>query len=126
MGDAAPVRNRKEVQGGPLYNGGLTLTIRDAMKAKELIECFEKNHEEYAKFEKIENKRSARADVHAFVLLDSLCPTTGNLIVNSEHDNISLGIDLEDLAPVITEEQIIELIRCGIRIEGGCYLSMFV
>lgn len=32
-----------------------------------------------------------------------------------EHDIIYLSHDLEELASVITEEQVIELIRCGLH-----------
>jgi hypothetical protein len=49
------------------------------------------------------------------------------MVSAAEHDEIWLNIDLANLAEKATEQQIIDLIRCGIRLdtrrEGLC---MFV
>jgi hypothetical protein len=44
------------------------------MSEDELQKMFEKHNDEYLEFNKIENKLSKRADLHAFILLDQLVP----------------------------------------------------
>jgi len=75
----------------------------------------EEHDDEYLKFEKVENKRSNRPDLHAFLLLDELVPGTSDMVCNSEHDEFWLDVNLDELAEVATEDQIIELMRCGVR-----------
>ncbi len=80
-----------------------------------LQELFEKyNEKEYLKFDRIKNKLSDRMDVHAFILLDRLVPGKFDIISAAEHDEIFLQVDIEKLSEVITEEQYIDLIRCGV------------
>lgn len=82
----------------------------------------------YCNFEGIKSPRSQRPDLHAFLLLDELVPgKPGNdLISASEHDEFYLDIDMEQLNAVISDAQIEELVRCGVRYESvyGC-LAMF-
>lgn len=85
------------------------------MTTEEMVKLFEKHSGEFLKFDAIENKRSNRPDLHAFILLDSILPGTGDMIECSEHDEIMLSIDCDKLLKVITEDQIIELYRCGVR-----------
>lgn len=49
------------------------------------------------------------------------------MIASADHDVIYLNIEIEDLEQAVTEEQIIELIRCGVFYdeEFDC-LGMFV
>jgi hypothetical protein len=91
--------------------------------------------EDFLKFDRVENKLSARADVHAFILLDKLlppkenCPGCGisDMIAGADHDIVYLETDAEELAKVITMDQIIELIRCGVMLDPETdSLSMFV
>lgn len=97
------------------------------MNTKELDALFEKHDDEFNKFESVSVKRSNRPDVHAFLLLDSLIPDKHDIVSGAEHDEIFLSVEPEDLARVATEDQIVELIRCGIRYDGlhDC-LAMFV
>ena len=74
---------------------------------------FEKYNDEYLKFELIKNKKSNRPDLHAFLLLDELFPKNRDMICAASHDQIWLDVDGED-AEKLTEEQIIELVRCGV------------
>lgn len=91
-----------------------------------LINTFEKHNDEFCKFENVLNKFSNRPDLHAFILLDSLVPGKSDIISASEHDEFYLDIDIQKLEKVITEEQVIDLIRCGIRYDTGyACLSMF-
>ena len=61
------------------------------------------------------------------LLLHKLQPSDDDIIGGANHDEIYLSIDLEKLAAVISEEQIIDLLRCGVQydrqIDG---LMMFV
>lgn len=71
---------------------------------------------EFAKFDRVENKASARKDLHAFILLDKLAPGGYMMVACSVHDEITLEPTIADLvAGGITEEQAIELYRCGVR-----------
>jgi len=44
-------------------------------------ELFEKHDGEYLKFERVENPKSKRSDVHAFIRLDELYPGNRDMIV---------------------------------------------
>lgn len=76
-------------------------------------ELFEKHNDEYLKFERVENKRSSRPDLHAFLLLDELFPGTRDIVSHASHDEIYLDIDSDDIEK-LTEGQVIELLRCGV------------
>lgn len=91
------------------------------MTTETLESLFEKHSGEYLKFAKVQNKRSNRADLHAFMLLDSLVSGKEDIVSSSHHDYFWLSINIHDLAQVITEEQVIELIRCGVRFDGECF-----
>ena len=92
----------------------------------EIEALFEKHESEFLEFSRVENKRSNRPDLHAFLLLDSIVSGTTDIIDAAEHDEIYFSVTPEDLtAACITEDQVIELRRCGVRISEGS-LSMFV
>lgn len=80
-----------------------------------LQERFEKFEDDYLEFEKINNKRSLRPDLHAFILLDELFPGKKEIISSSGYEEIYLDIDIEEFRLRITDLQIQELVRCGIR-----------
>ena len=105
----------------PLADHGGSMTV-DEMRG-----LFEKHSEEYIKFERVENARSRRADLHAFLLLDELVPGGVDMVCAAEHDEIFLDVEPEELAAAATEAQIIELIRCGVMLNDEVdSLSMFV
>lgn len=95
------------------------------MTVERLKELFQDRDSESHHFERVEKKTSGRADLHAFELIDRLVPENRDLVCHAEHDQIWLGVGLEDLAAVINKEQVLELIRCGVWIDTDC-LSMFV
>jgi hypothetical protein len=64
--------------------------------------------DESHKFERIEVKFSKRDDLHAFM------PDGHTTVSACNHDEIFLAFDVDALAEVITEEQILELVRCGV------------
>lgn len=78
-------------------------------------------------FERIENPRSKRPDLHAFLVLDELLPAKEkqDVIGGASHDEIYLAFDLESLAPVATPEIVRDLVRCGVRYDSDG-LCMFV
>lgn len=101
------------------------------MTTEEVIALFEK-HEDLYGFKHVTNRRSNRADLHAFLLLDSLVPETPgkdyakDIVSCAEHDEFWVSVDLDDLAKAgITEDQVKELIYCGARVdefqEGLCF-----
>ncbi len=95
------------------------------MKLIEFQELMKRHHDEFLKFDRVNPKRSNRTDLHAFLLLDQLVPNTGDMISAAEHDEFFLEVNMKKLAEVITEDQIIELIRCGVRITEYDCLGMF-
>ena len=84
---------------------------------------FEAVQEEFLKFENVQKKRSGRRDIHAFLLLDELFPGGTPVVDHAEHDQIWLDGPDE---PNLTDDQIVELVRCGIMYEEGDGFSMFV
>ena len=87
---------------------------------------FLKHEDEYSNFHLEINPRSQRPDLCAFMLLDFLVPSKKDLIVSLGSREILFGIDLADLECVITEKEVITLIRCGVRISSDDILYMFV
>lgn len=95
--------------------------------AIDLNEAFESHNDEFLKFDRIEVKRSKRADMHAFLLLDELQPRERKIVGGASHDQIWLDADCTELAENITEAQILELVRCGIMFDSESEsLYMFV
>jgi hypothetical protein len=80
------------------------------MKSQERFDAVNK---EYRIFDLVKNKRSSRPDLHAFMLLDSLFPGSHDVVSASEHDVIYL-FPSEDKIESLTDEQILELTRCGV------------
>lgn len=94
------------------------------MTIDELEGLFKKHHGEFLKYEKLAPGSTKRRDLRAFILLDKLVPDTGAIISAAEHDEYWLDTDLAKLAEVITEDQVIELLRCGVRYTD-CGLGLF-
>jgi len=94
----------------------------------DLQEVWDKYDDEYLQFGRVENPLYPRPDIAAFLLLDKLVPASFNreMICGASHDEIYLDTDVEDLAKAATEEDILTLIRCGVRLIDGDYLAMFV
>lgn len=93
----------------------------------DLKATFESFQDSPRDFAYVKNKKSNRTDLHAFMLLDSLVPGTRDMVTGAEHDEIFLNVDLDNLAEKITEDQVLDLVRCGVMYndEFEC-LSMFV
>ncbi len=94
---------------------------------ENIEEVFDKHDDEYIEFERVKNKLSSRKDIHAPILLNQLVPGTRDMVSAAEHDEFYLDVDVEELAKVATEKQIVELIRCGVRYDSETDgLAMFV
>lgn len=99
------------------------------MTPKELEALFNKFSNECPLdgFSLIKNKLSKRPDLHAFILLDNLLPNGNKVIYAAKHDLIFLSFEIKKLAKVITEEQILELVYCGVSFDSNYNrLYMFV
>jgi hypothetical protein len=94
------------------------------MQRSQLEYILEHSHDDYLEFDRIELKFSMRPDLHAFILLDSLVPGKQDIISAAEHDQYWLDIDLDQLASVISERDVIDLVRCGVRLDEEA-LSLF-
>jgi hypothetical protein len=81
---------------------------------------------DYIKFDRVERKRSRRPDLHAFLLLDELVPGARDIVCGSQHDVFYLDVEPGDLAAVVTDAQVLELVRCGVmHSEADECLRMF-
>lgn len=90
----------------------------DISKMKDLFSIYSES--DYLKFDKIISKFSKKRDLHAFILLDNMFPDDKSMMIsNTRHDEINLYVDIEELSQVITEDKILELVRCGV----SCYKS---
>jgi len=87
---------------------------------KTLGERFEQFDTEFLAWQLVANPRAQRRDLHAFLLLDELVPGTLPIICAAEHDEYYLEIDCEALNKAATDEQLLELRRCGIRYDSEC------
>lgn len=81
----------------------------------DLKETFEKFNDDYIKFKRVANPLHHRPDICAFLLLDKLVPGNGDMVAAAEHDEIYLDTDCDKLAEVATEDDILTLVRCGVR-----------
>jgi hypothetical protein len=94
----------------------------------DLQEVWDKYDDEYLKFGRVENPLYPRPDIAAFLLLDKLVPASfeRDMVCGAGHDEIFLDTDVEELTKVATEEDVLTLVRCGVRLIDGDYLAMFV
>jgi hypothetical protein len=86
----------------------------------DLKEVFDKYEEEFLKFERIENPRHPVPDLCCFLMLDELAAPYGSgercdIVEGAEHDEIFWATDAKKIAEVATEEQVRDMIRCGLR-----------
>lgn len=89
------------------------------MSTRTLEERFDSFDDDYLDFPAIESPRHRCADLCAFLMLADLLPElSGNIISASEHDEFYLGVDCEKLNEVATDEQLRDLVRCGIRYDA--------
>lgn len=101
------------------------------MTENQLEEFFEKHSDEFVEFERIQNPKHTRPDLCAMLIISeiqsrySLEKRFSKMVSWSGHDEIYLDVDVEEISEYITEEEIIDLIRCGVRLEESNF-AMFV
>ena len=93
----------------------------------DLNAVFEKYDEEFTKFHRIVEPRHSRFDICAFLMLSDLMISYKNrsIVMGAGHDVIWLSADPIEIATNATEEQIRDLIRCGVFYSDECF-KMFV
>lgn len=62
--------------------------------------------------------KTRRADLTAFMLLDQLVPGQKDMISSAEHDEFYLSVSPEEVNAVATDEELLTLIRCGVRYDA--------
>jgi hypothetical protein len=82
---------------------------------KSIGDMFDKFEDDFLRFEFVENKKHRRPDICAFIILNELVPSDTDIISAAEHDEIFLNVNLDDLVKVITEDQVHDLVCCGVR-----------
>ncbi len=94
----------------------------------DLEKAFEAAEDEFLQFKSIENPLHPRPDICAFLKLHELVPgKSHDMVAAAEHDEIYLDVDPEALAAVATQEDIVYLHRCGVRLSSETdSLAMFV
>lgn len=81
---------------------------------------------EYLAFDRVAKPLHPRRDICAFIMLDKLAPCRApNIIASAIHDEIYLATDLEALAMNATLQDIVDLVRCGVRYSASG-LCMFI
>lgn len=87
------------------------------MNLRELFE--QHNDSEYLHSERVCPLSHHSPMLHAFLLLNRLVPGAWGVIANAEHGIIYLDVDSDTLSEVISEEEVIDLIRCGVHLRAG-------
>lgn len=85
------------------------------MTTKEMIELFDQNTLNSVDIE--DGDPSQRTDMCALMMLDRLLPNGTNIVESADHDKIYLGIDIDELAEIITESDVIYLARRGVHVD---------
>ena len=83
----------------------------------DLEAVFDDNKDEFLKDCRIDPARRLhpRPDLDAFLRLHSLVPEIKDMIAGAWHDEFCLSVDCEALAQSATADDVVDLIRCGVR-----------
>lgn len=90
------------------------------MTYDELENFFQIHHNQFLKSENIKNRKHSRPDLCAFLIFDEIqsrieeSKSSDNIVTHAEHEIIYLDINPENILSVITESDILDLIRCGV------------
>lgn len=96
-----------------------TFEIEQEKIIKLQKDIFELNWE-HLRFEALENPPSKRVDICAFILLDQICPPSKghHFIIRSATPYAAyLDINVIEFADKVTPEQLLYLVRCGLRLD---------
>ena len=91
---------------------------------EKLFRAIDAEGDEYLEDDRIKSERRLhiRRDLNAFLLLDKLAGREDDnspMICHARHDEYHLDLSPEDVCQNATEEDIRDLIRCGVRLDGG-------
>lgn len=87
------------------------------MTTQEMADLFEKQNKEYLQFANVIVRFCNRPDLHAMILLNEIADDDCSDIVcraPDTYNEFAFRLDVDNIAANITEEQIIDLIRCGV------------
>lgn len=87
-------------------------------KNEDLCRFYNSSKKGIKEFRKVANGIS-RPDLYAMYLLDKLQPYIGehsHMIWQMGHEQIALSINCKELEKIITEKEVIKLIKCGIQL----------
>ncbi len=97
------------------------------MTFTELKATFDKHEDDFLEFSQVKNKRHQRKDLCAFLFLAEKFPQEQDIVQCAEHDEIWLSPELDQEGDIpLTEEDVIFLCRCGIRLTDNDTFGMFV
>jgi hypothetical protein len=95
------------------------------MTVEELVDLFETHEDEFLKDERVEPGRRLhrRPDLHVFLMLDRLVGDDAegadrDMVSAAVYDEIYLEVTPADVAAKATEEDIVDMIRCGLRYDN--------
>lgn len=94
------------------------------MTSEQIDKFMDEQEDEALKFDRVENKRHARPDIHAMLLMDEVYPGTRDMVSAAEHDQIWFNIEGESDPETyethwkFSEAQLVELLRCGIYFDS--------
>ncbi len=84
-------------------------------------EIFDRNADQYRKFDRVKNKLHSRPDICAFLILADLANSgkEENIVSCAEHDLITLSVSPDDFGGRVTEGDLVDLMRCGVIYDAG-------
>lgn len=87
----------------------------------DVEEIFERNADEFLKFDQVAIKRHSRPDICAFFILADLANSgkNKNIVSCAEHDLITLSVTPDDFHGRVTEGDLVDLMRCGVIYDAG-------
>lgn len=96
------------------------------MTSEQIEKFMDEQEDEAGEFDRIENKRHSRPDIHAMLLMDEIHPGKGDMVSAAEHDQIWFNVagesdpdpDTYDTHWKFTEAHLIELLRSGIYFDS--------
>ena len=87
------------------------------MRKPSIKKRFEQFEDDCQNFQAVLNPLHRRPDIAAFLLLDQLLPKHGTgacMLESAEHDIVFLDVEPKDLNRVASDDNIRDLIRCGV------------
>jgi hypothetical protein len=90
------------------------------MTIDDIERLYDEHEDEHLEFKNIKPERRLhrRPDLNAFLLLDKLVPGDRDMVQVAEHDEFWVEVRPKQVAAVATEEDILDLMRCGIMYDS--------